>query len=78
MLKRALLGQKRFAVDVRVTPYQVRCDRRPWIGKEEKKFVAILKRLGVDVTRKVYFEDEEPSVDSHFKVLTTFNDQQLM
>ena len=61
-------------VDVRVTPYQIRDDRRPWIGKEEKKFVAVLTRemSKEKFRRKIYFENEEPCLENHFKILETF------
>ncbi len=59
-------------VDVRVTPYQIEDDRRPWIKKEEKLFSNILSRLlGDRFRRKVYFADQEPSIESHFRVLET-------
>ena len=61
-------------VDVRVTPYQIRDDRRPWIGKEEKKFVAVLTRemSKEKFRRKIFFENEEPCLENHFKILETF------
>lgn len=61
-------------VDVRVSPYQVRDDRRPWIGKEEKRFSSFLVReIGKDrFRRQMFFEDEEPCLDNHFRILETF------
>ena len=59
-------------VNVRVTPYQIEDDRRPWIKKEEKLFSNILSRLLGDLfRRKVYYEDQEPSIENHFRVLET-------
>jgi Uncharacterised protein family UPF0565 len=62
-------------VDVRVTPYQICDDRRPWIGKEEKKFSSVLSReMAKDrFRRRVFFEEDEPCLESHFKVLETFD-----
>ncbi len=61
-------------VDVRVTPYQIRDDRRPWIGKEEKKFSAFLFReMAKDkFRRQLFFENDEPCLENHFKILETF------
>jgi len=62
-------------VKVRVTPYQVRDTRRPWIRKEEKIFSQTLTRLGADIERKMYFEEEEACIENHFRILTTLKDQ---
>lgn len=59
-------------VDIHVTPYQVNDDRRPWIGKEEKQFQSSLKKLGVTLFRKLYFADEPPSLENHFRLLKVF------
>lgn len=61
-------------VDVRVTPYQVSDDRRPWIGKEEKKFSSFLFReMGKDrFRRQMFYAEEEPCLDNHFRILETF------
>ena len=56
-------------VDVRVTPYQVNNPNRPWIGKEEKLFRNILTRLGAQLKRTLYFEEEPPSIENHFRVI---------
>ncbi len=47
------------AVDVRVSPYQVRDEKRPWIGKEERKFSRGLKSRGCSVTRMLITSHEE-------------------
>jgi hypothetical protein len=59
-------------VFVHVTPYQVRDQMRVWIGKEERKFVDRLEKIGVKVTEVVHFEEEERSLSNHFKVLISF------
>jgi hypothetical protein len=59
-------------VRVRVTPYQVRDTRRPWIGKEERAFSRVLADCrALDFERRLYFDDEEPSIENHFGILTT-------
>ena len=63
------LGKKLF---VHVTPYQVNDPVRAWIGKEEAKFVEVLKQKGADITEKKHFTDEPASILNHFKVLTVF------
>lgn len=57
---------------IHVTPYQVLCISRPWIGKEEKVFRETLKKLGVDVFRKLHYADEQPSLEMHFRLLEDF------
>lgn len=59
-------------VKVHVTPYQVRCPQRPWIGEEEAKFVAHLQQLGASVGEVVHFDGEERSLERHFRILEVF------
>ncbi len=59
-------------VSVRVTPYQIGNQLRPWIRKEEKLFRSILHNLNTRVERKCFFNDLEPSIESHFQILNTF------
>ena len=59
-------------VHVHVTPHQVRCPLRPWIGKEERLFVDGLRQLGCKVEEKLHFEDLEVSLENHFRVLEKF------
>ena len=63
---------KGISVDIHVTPYQVKDAHRPWIGKEEKQFHTTLKKLGVPLSRKTYFEEESPSLENHFALLKEF------
>ena len=65
-------------VEIKVTPYQVKDNRRPWIGKEEKRFRHILgTKFGLlnshRLIRELYFEEEEANIENHFKVLTTLS-----
>jgi hypothetical protein len=57
-----------------VTPYQISDDRRPWIGKEEKRFSSFLAREmeKEKFRRKVYFENDDPCLENHFSILGTF------
>jgi len=73
-INKDLLSQlvlKNIVVDVRVTPYQVRNPNRPWIKREEKIFSESLKKLGANISRNLYFEDEEPSIENHFRIIET-------
>lgn len=58
-------------VSLRVTPYQVEDTRRPWIKQEEKIFHRLLRDSGVEVHRKLYFEDQESSILNHFNIIST-------
>lgn len=66
------LVQLDIKVNVHVTPYQIRCASRPWIGKEEKLFTETLRRLGMDVVRQVHYDDVMPSLELHFQLLEDF------
>ena len=57
---------------VHVSPYQVKDPMRAWIGKEQRRFVKLLKQFGVDVRDKLHFDDESGSIENHFRVLTVF------
>lgn len=69
----AHLADSGIRVRVRMTPYQVQDPRRPWIGKEERAFSRTLTdcRPAVDFERRLYFGDEEPSIEKHFEILAT-------
>ena len=67
----------RLRLRVRVTPYQVRCLRRPWIGKEERTFSRTLTELGADFDRRLYFSEEEPSIENHFGILNTLVEEPI-
>ena len=59
-------------VFVHVTPQQVSDPHRVWIGEEEREFVDKLRAFGAMVHETVHFEQEERSLENHFKVLTEF------
>ncbi|KAL7648714.1 UNVERIFIED_CONTAM: hypothetical protein RMT77_000621 [Armadillidium vulgare] len=60
------------SIHVHVTPYQVRDERRPWIRTECKSFVETLKRANANISYKLHFEEETPSLEKHFEVLDAF------
>ncbi|XP_044761011.1 UPF0565 protein C2orf69 homolog isoform X2 [Coccinella septempunctata] len=62
----AELGKQTY---VHVTPYQVCCKKRPWIGKEEAIFTSSLIKKKVDIKRKLHFEHSVGNLDDHFKLL---------
>lgn len=55
---------------VHVTPYQIKCINRRWIGREEADFVKKLKAMGANIREFRHFMDVPGSIDNHFKVLT--------
>ncbi|XP_054266057.1 mitochondrial protein C2orf69 homolog isoform X2 [Macrosteles quadrilineatus] len=57
---------------IHVTPYQINDDRRPWIRKEEKMFSDLLHKMGAAVERTVHFENQVPSLETHFTLITEF------
>ncbi|CAL1288317.1 unnamed protein product [Larinioides sclopetarius] len=61
-------------IHIHVTPYQVHCDTRPRIGKEEKIFRETLSRMGANIMRRLHFENEPRSLDKHFEVLEVFKE----
>ncbi|XP_048578789.1 mitochondrial protein C2orf69 homolog isoform X3 [Nematostella vectensis] len=60
------------SIRVHVTPYQVNDWTRPWIGKEQRLFVEKLRSLGANIKVKTHFQDKEPSLFYHFKLLENF------
>ncbi|KAG0714532.1 UPF0565 protein C2orf69 [Chionoecetes opilio] len=69
---KSLAAQQHINIHIHVTPYQVRDEFRPWIGKECKSFYDILRRAGARVNYCLHFKEEPPSLLSHFKVLNNF------
>ncbi|KAJ1529835.1 hypothetical protein ONE63_006574 [Megalurothrips usitatus] len=59
-------------IHVHVTPYQVNDDRRPWIRKEEKAFCDLLRRLNAPIERTFHFENQLPTLLTHFEVHNVF------
>jgi len=55
-----------------VTPYQVKDQSRPWIGKEQKRFIAGLTKYNVTFTNSLHFVDEKRSLENHFRILEAF------
>ncbi|EEB11632.1 conserved hypothetical protein [Pediculus humanus corporis] len=59
-------------IHVHVTPYQVRDERRAWIGNEQKMFSELLRAAGAEIEESIHFENETPTLQNHFQVLTAF------
>ncbi|XP_034251075.1 UPF0565 protein C2orf69 homolog isoform X2 [Thrips palmi] len=59
-------------IHVHVTPYQVHDERRPWIRKEEKAFCDLLRRLNAPIERTFHFENQQPTLLTHFEVHNVF------
>ncbi|XP_041968055.1 UPF0565 protein C2orf69 homolog [Aricia agestis] len=60
-------------INIHVSPYQVLDEGRPWIGREEKAFTGLLKKLGAKVSRYLHPVAGSPqSLQTHFDVLTRF------
>lgn len=67
-----LLAYLTIEVHVHVTPQQVCDPNRTWIREEEKEFVEKLRFYGVSVREMLHFEQEERSLENHFRVLNEF------
>lgn len=60
-------------VYIHVSPYQVQDEGRPWIGREEKTFTRLLKKLGAKVNRYLHNDRGlSHSLLMHFEVLADF------
>ncbi|XP_028160324.1 UPF0565 protein C2orf69 homolog isoform X2 [Ostrinia furnacalis] len=58
---------------VHVSPYQVQDEGRPWIGREEKAFTGLLKKLGAKIRRYLHTQPgAAQSLQMHFDVLAHF------
>jgi len=62
----------RFEVECHVTPYQVNDPSRPWIGREQRRFASSIAKFGGKVTNTLHFENDERSLENHFKILEVF------
>lgn len=72
------LKQTNIMLEIHVTPYQVKDPMRPWKGKEYRKFINALRRLGLKFENKMHFKEEEGCIENHFKVLQDFAPDQLL
>jgi Uncharacterised protein family UPF0565 len=63
---------ERFEVHSHVTPYQVNDKSRPWIGVENKQFVAGLEKYNANVKHILHFDNEPRSLLRHFDILNHF------
>ena len=67
-----LLASLKSEVQVHVTPQQVCDPHRTWIGEEEREFVDRLRYYGAKVEETLHFEQDERSLEKHFRVLEVF------
>ena len=68
-----VLASLKIRVCVAVTPHQVCDPHREWIREEKEEFVATLRQLGASVEDTLYFENEEKSLEWHFRLLDCFD-----
>ena len=67
-----LLASLKADVRVHVTPQQVCDPHRTWIGEEEKEFIDRLRYYRANVEETLHFENDERSLEKHFRVLEVF------
>ena len=67
-----LLASLKAEIQVHVTPQQVCDPHRSWIGEEEREFVDRLRYYGTKVEETLHFEQNERSLEKHFRVLEAF------
>ena len=67
-----LLASLKAEIQVHVTPQQVCDPHRSWIGEEEREFVDRLRYYGAKVEETLHFEQDERSLEKHFRVLEAF------
>lgn len=71
------LSRLDMTIYVHVSPYQVRDESRPWIGREEKAFSTLLKTFRARIHRYMHGRSKSPhSLDMHFEVLANFKQVQ--
>ncbi|KRY28254.1 hypothetical protein Tsp_11781 [Trichinella spiralis] len=58
---------------IHLTPYQMKDRNRPWIAEEEKQFSSHLLTHNAKVKRKEYMQDENTSLENHFRLLEQFD-----
>ena len=66
------LSQVGAEIHVHVSPHQVCCPSRPWIGEEKREFVRQLREMQVKVVDTLHFGDQPRSFEYHFKILNEF------
>ena len=57
------------AVHLHGTPRQWKDAARAWVAEEKDRSAAMLRAAGVEVTERLYFAEEEPSLAMHFAVV---------
>ena len=81
---RSFIVNSSWNIVIKVTPRQVQCAQRPWIGKEEKKFRSILRRSlesqneSWRLERTLHFEEDEPNITNHFRIIDTLTAEDVI
>ncbi|KAF3842651.1 hypothetical protein F7725_001500 [Dissostichus mawsoni] len=66
------LASSRVSLHAHVTPYEVCDPMRAWVGREHALFIKTLEEFGACPSKKLHFEGEPPSIQSHFRVIQEF------
>jgi len=62
-----------WSVEIHLSPYQISDENRPWIAKECRKFAEFLRKSGgFQFSERIHFENEERSLENHFRILENF------
>lgn len=67
-----LLAASPYELFVHVSPYQVKDPNRPWIGKEYKQFLRILRSYKANIKETKHHFEEQGSLELHFEILKEF------
>lgn len=75
-----IAAETKCKVDIRLSPYQIKDQRRPWIGKQEEIFSSILLENMPEyrIKRRLFFQNETPSLLNHFCLLDTLKEYALL
>jgi hypothetical protein len=57
---------------IHCTPRQIKDSKRQWIAQEHSVFKEELLKRNVSFFDKIYFDNEQPSLENHFKILKVF------
>lgn len=66
-------GLQNIQIRLHGTPRQWKDIRRNWLAGEKNRCFALLKGAGLDITEKLYLENDELSLGMHFRILEEFN-----
>ncbi|XP_019955271.1 mitochondrial protein C2orf69 homolog [Paralichthys olivaceus] len=60
------------SIHAHVSPYEVCDPMRAWVGREHRQFIKTLEEFGACPSKKLHFEDEQPSIENHFRIIQEF------